>query len=137
MDLEETKALFYDLVRRGLLACQDESTTFLLTPWPAACGTMKPSALRPSRRLSLGRAPKTKAEPGKPACCRPPRADHQVRGAPAAATPCSATPSTVNGVAFLPLIELISSLKDTPPSNLLILAGLFFLLLSVAAPLMH
>ena len=32
MDLEETKALFFDLVRRGLLACQEESTTFLLTP---------------------------------------------------------------------------------------------------------
>jgi DNA-binding IclR family transcriptional regulator len=32
MDLEESKALFYDLVRRGLLACQDESTTFQLTP---------------------------------------------------------------------------------------------------------
>jgi hypothetical protein len=32
MDLEETKALCYDLVRRGLLACQEESTTFLLTP---------------------------------------------------------------------------------------------------------
>ena len=32
MDLEETKAIFYDLVRRGLLACQEESTTFLLTP---------------------------------------------------------------------------------------------------------
>jgi DNA-binding IclR family transcriptional regulator len=32
MELEETKALFYDLVRRGLLACQEESTTFLLTP---------------------------------------------------------------------------------------------------------
>jgi DNA-binding IclR family transcriptional regulator len=32
MDLEETKALFYDLVRRGLLACQEESTTFLLSP---------------------------------------------------------------------------------------------------------
>jgi DNA-binding IclR family transcriptional regulator len=32
MDLEETKALFEYLVRRGLLACQEESTTFLLTP---------------------------------------------------------------------------------------------------------
>ena len=32
MDLEETKALFYDLLRRGLLACQEESTTFVLTP---------------------------------------------------------------------------------------------------------
>ena len=32
MDLEETKALFYDLVRRGLLTCQVESTTFVLTP---------------------------------------------------------------------------------------------------------
>jgi len=32
MDLEEAKALFDDLVRRGLLACQEESTTFLLTP---------------------------------------------------------------------------------------------------------
>jgi DNA-binding IclR family transcriptional regulator len=32
MDLEETKALFYDMVRRGLLACQEESTTFLLSP---------------------------------------------------------------------------------------------------------
>jgi DNA-binding IclR family transcriptional regulator len=32
MDLEESKALFYDLVRRGWLACQDESTTFQLTP---------------------------------------------------------------------------------------------------------
>jgi DNA-binding IclR family transcriptional regulator len=32
MDLEETKALFYDLVHRGLLTCQDESTTFQLTP---------------------------------------------------------------------------------------------------------
>ena len=32
MDLEETKALFYDLVRRGLLVCQEESTTFQLTP---------------------------------------------------------------------------------------------------------
>ena len=32
MDLEEAKALFYDLVRRGLLACQEESTTFLLSP---------------------------------------------------------------------------------------------------------
>jgi DNA-binding IclR family transcriptional regulator len=31
-DLEETKALFYDLAHRGLLACQDESTTFQLTP---------------------------------------------------------------------------------------------------------
>jgi DNA-binding IclR family transcriptional regulator len=32
MDLEEAKALFYDLVRRGLLVGQDESTTFQLTP---------------------------------------------------------------------------------------------------------
>jgi DNA-binding IclR family transcriptional regulator len=32
MDLEETKALFYDLLRRGLLACQEESTTFVLSP---------------------------------------------------------------------------------------------------------
>jgi hypothetical protein len=56
MDLEETKALFYDLVRRGLLA---------------ACGTMKPSAPRLSRLLSLGRGPKTKAETGKPPCLRP------------------------------------------------------------------
>ena len=32
MELEETKALFYDLVRRGLLVCQEESTTFQLTP---------------------------------------------------------------------------------------------------------
>ena len=32
MDLEETKALFYDLLRRGLLACQEESTTLVLTP---------------------------------------------------------------------------------------------------------
>jgi DNA-binding IclR family transcriptional regulator len=32
MDLEESKALFYDLLRRGLLACQEESTTFVLTP---------------------------------------------------------------------------------------------------------
>jgi DNA-binding IclR family transcriptional regulator len=32
MDLEETKALFYDLLRLGLLACQEESTTFQLTP---------------------------------------------------------------------------------------------------------
>ncbi|MFM7361122.1 MAG: hypothetical protein ACKOBY_11140 [Cyanobium sp.] len=32
IDLEETKALFYDLVHRGLLAGQDESTTFQLTP---------------------------------------------------------------------------------------------------------
>jgi len=32
MDLEETKALFYDLVRRGLLTCQVEFTTFVLTP---------------------------------------------------------------------------------------------------------
>ncbi len=32
MDLEETKALFYNLVRCGLLACQEESTTFVLTP---------------------------------------------------------------------------------------------------------
>ena len=32
MDLEETKALFYELMRRGLLACQEESTTFVLTP---------------------------------------------------------------------------------------------------------
>ncbi len=32
MDLEETKALFYDLVRRALLTCQNESTTFVLTP---------------------------------------------------------------------------------------------------------
>jgi hypothetical protein len=32
MDLVETKALFGDLVHRGLLACQEESTTFQLTP---------------------------------------------------------------------------------------------------------
>jgi DNA-binding IclR family transcriptional regulator len=32
MDLEETKSLFDDLVHRGLLACQDESTSFQLTP---------------------------------------------------------------------------------------------------------
>ena len=32
MELEESKALFYDLVRRGLLVCQEESTTFQLTP---------------------------------------------------------------------------------------------------------
>jgi hypothetical protein len=32
MDLEESKDLFYDLVRRGLLAGQNESTTFFLTP---------------------------------------------------------------------------------------------------------
>ncbi len=32
MDLEETKALFVDLVHRGLLAGQEESTTFQLTP---------------------------------------------------------------------------------------------------------
>ena len=32
MELEETKALVYDLVRRGLLAGQDESTVFQLTP---------------------------------------------------------------------------------------------------------
>jgi DNA-binding IclR family transcriptional regulator len=32
MDLKETKALFEYLVGRGLLACQEESTTFLLTP---------------------------------------------------------------------------------------------------------
>jgi DNA-binding IclR family transcriptional regulator len=32
MELEESKALFYDLVRRGLLACQEESATFQLTP---------------------------------------------------------------------------------------------------------
>lgn len=31
MELEEAKDLFYDLVRRGLLACQHESTTFRLT----------------------------------------------------------------------------------------------------------
>jgi hypothetical protein len=64
MDLEETKDLFYDLMRRGLLTCYDESTTFALTPWPSAFRTMKPSAPRPSRRLSLGRGPKTKAEAG-------------------------------------------------------------------------
>jgi hypothetical protein len=64
MDLEETKDLFYDLMRLGLLSCYDESTTFALTPWPAVCATMKPSAPRPSRRLSLGRGPKTKAETG-------------------------------------------------------------------------
>jgi len=34
MDMEETKALFYNLVRRGLLTCQEESTTFVLTPLP-------------------------------------------------------------------------------------------------------
>ncbi len=32
MDLEEAKELFYDLVRRGLLTGQEESTTFLLSP---------------------------------------------------------------------------------------------------------
>jgi DNA-binding IclR family transcriptional regulator len=32
MDLEESKALFFDLLRLGLLACQEESTTFQLTP---------------------------------------------------------------------------------------------------------
>jgi hypothetical protein len=32
MDLVETKALFHDLVQRGLLTGQDESTTFQLTP---------------------------------------------------------------------------------------------------------
>jgi DNA-binding IclR family transcriptional regulator len=32
MDLEESKALFFDLLRRGLLTCQEESTTFQLTP---------------------------------------------------------------------------------------------------------
>ena len=32
MDLEESKALFFDLLRRGLLTCQGESTTFQLTP---------------------------------------------------------------------------------------------------------
>jgi hypothetical protein len=32
MDLEETKSLFFVLVHCGLLACQDESTTFQLTP---------------------------------------------------------------------------------------------------------
>jgi DNA-binding IclR family transcriptional regulator len=32
MDLEEAKTLVYDLVRRGLLAGQVESTTFQLTP---------------------------------------------------------------------------------------------------------
>lgn len=32
LDLEETKGLFVDLVHRGLLTCQDESTTFQLTP---------------------------------------------------------------------------------------------------------
>ena len=32
MEMEETKALFHDLLRRGLLACQEESTTFVLTP---------------------------------------------------------------------------------------------------------
>jgi DNA-binding IclR family transcriptional regulator len=32
MDLEEAKALFADLVRRGLLVGKDESTTFQLTP---------------------------------------------------------------------------------------------------------
>ena len=91
MDLEEARALFADLVRRGLLVCQEEFTTFLLPPpWPAACGMMKPSAPRPSRWLSLGRRPKTKAEAGKPSCCRPPHADHQVRESPAAATPGSA-----------------------------------------------
>jgi hypothetical protein len=39
----------------------------------------------------------------------------------------------INGVASFPVTELISSLKDTPLPILLILAGLFFLLLSVAA----
>ena len=34
MNLEETKALFYNLVRRGQLTCQEESTTFVLTPLP-------------------------------------------------------------------------------------------------------
>jgi hypothetical protein len=34
MELEETKALFHDLVHRGLLTGQDESTTFPLTPLP-------------------------------------------------------------------------------------------------------
>ena len=32
MDLEETKALVHDLVRRGWLAGQEESTAFQLTP---------------------------------------------------------------------------------------------------------
>lgn len=32
MDLEEAKALVYDLVRRGWLAGQNESTSFRLTP---------------------------------------------------------------------------------------------------------
>ena len=32
MDLEEAKDLFADLVRRGLLVCQGESTTFQLSP---------------------------------------------------------------------------------------------------------
>jgi hypothetical protein len=32
MDLEESKALFFDLLRRGQLTCQEESTTFQLTP---------------------------------------------------------------------------------------------------------
>ncbi|MEB3361403.1 MAG: hypothetical protein VKI42_04675 [Synechococcaceae cyanobacterium] len=32
MELEEAKALFVDLVHRGLLACEQESTSFQLTP---------------------------------------------------------------------------------------------------------
>ena len=89
MDLEETKALFYNLVRRGLLTCYDESTTFALTPWPSAFRTMKPSAPRPCRRLSLGRGPKTKAEigPRQDLAHRRQAAGHDGHPAPSAEAP--------------------------------------------------
>ena len=51
MELEETKALFYDLVRRGLLACQEESTTFQLTPMARSLRRDETFSHAPSPRL--------------------------------------------------------------------------------------
>jgi hypothetical protein len=51
MDLEETKALFYDLMRRGLLACQEESTTFQLTPMARSLRRDEAFSTAPSPRL--------------------------------------------------------------------------------------
>ena len=64
MELEDTKALFYDLMRRGLLACQEESTTFLLTPLArslrsdeafsaAAFAAMSMTPPRPADRIGI------------------------------------------------------------------------------------
>jgi hypothetical protein len=59
MVMEETKALFYDLMRRGRLACKEESTVFQLTPMARSLSRDKPFTSAACAASVAMAAPKT------------------------------------------------------------------------------